>query len=236
MEKDAKPKLHWEPTLKQNLLYNFGAWLLDTISRIQLTSLRIVHINGKNAFDKLKNKEGFIISMWHENIFLSSRMLKVFKLNILASASQDGELATRFAMRAGHKCIRGSSSRFGKRALKQLITLGRNGQRIVIMPDGPRGPARKAQGGVLALAQMTGLPVIPFHFNASRQWRVEKSWDGQKFPKPFATNLACWGDPIFVPKKMTPAESAQKLAFIENAMNENAKQAEALSDRFSHKI
>lgn len=229
---NTKPESHWQPTLKEEVQFRFGAWLLDTISRILLSTQRVVHINGKIPFDLLNNKDGFIVSMWHENIFISSRLLKVFKLNILASASKDGELATRFANRAGHTCIRGSSSRFGKRALKQLITLGRKGQRIVIMPDGPRGPARKLQGGVVAISQMTGLPIIPFHFHASRQWVVQKSWDGQKFPKPFSTIIVTWGDPVTIPKKMTDDETAKKMLLIEKAMNDNATKAQKYGEKF----
>ena len=48
--------------------------------------------------------------------------------------------------------------------------------------DGPRGPARKVQPGVVWLAKLTGNPVVPFHMEASSYWSL-KSWDRTQIPR-----------------------------------------------------
>lgn len=231
MNTEKNDETYWKPTLKEQLTFAFGGWLIDSAARLFLHTMRKIHVNGEVPFKKNKSKEAFILAIWHENGFLSPRILKPFKLYPMISASKDGELAARFVSRPGHVCIRGSTNRYARRALKKLIKMGKEGKKnLVIPPDGPKGPYRCVQDGVVGLAQLTGLPIIPFHYNASRQWQLpEKAWDRHKFPKPFATLVIGWGDPIDVPRQMTPAEFTAKIQEVEEAMLANARMTEEVS-------
>ncbi|HAN93250.1 MAG TPA: hypothetical protein DCQ33_14390, partial [Nitrospira sp.] len=65
--------------------------------------------------------------------------------------------------------VRGSSTRGGAEAFRQLIRLGRSGGNLVLTPDGPKGPRQVVKVGVVQLARATGLPIIPMAFGCSKK-------------------------------------------------------------------
>ena len=89
--------------------------------------------------------------------------------------------------------------------MKQLIKLLEQKTSVAITPDGPLGPPEKIQSGVVLLAKYSGVPIIPWHYEASRQWRL-KSWDRHKIPKPFTTVVESYGEPFLVPKDLSSEE------------------------------
>lgn len=103
----------------------------------------------------------------------------------LTSASADGELLSAFLRRFGVDPIRGSSSRGGAVAMVQMRRALQRGSIMAITPDGPRGPRFHVHPGIVKLAQVTRMPVMPLHITYSRAWRL-RSWDGFLIPKPFA--------------------------------------------------
>jgi len=102
---------------------------------------------------------------------------------VLTSASRDGELLAAVMARFGVDAVRGSSSRRGSTALRELIALLRSGRDAVITPDGPRGPRYRLAAGTISLAQWTRAAVMPVHVSYSRYWEL-RSWDRFRIPKP----------------------------------------------------
>jgi lysophospholipid acyltransferase (LPLAT)-like uncharacterized protein len=88
---------------------------------------------------------------------------------VLISRHRDGEIIYRIVKRFGFKAVRGSTTRGGQRALRQLIRLSRQGIDLVITPDGPKGPRHHVQPGVIALAKLTGMPIVPLAFACSKK-------------------------------------------------------------------
>ena len=103
----------------------------------------------------------------------------------LVSASRDGAFLAAILERFGIQPVRGSSSRRGAQALLELTTWAERGYDLTITPDGPRGPCYQIQDGVMSLAQLTGLPIVPVSLNLNWKIRV-KSWDRFQIPLPFA--------------------------------------------------
>jgi len=103
----------------------------------------------------------------------------------LTSPSKDGEIVARVMGLFGLGSVRGSSSRRGRTAIRELTEVLACGKDIAITPDGPRGPMYKLAPGVIRLAQMTGTSVLPIHVHYSAYWEL-KSWDRFRIPKPFA--------------------------------------------------
>ena len=68
-----------------------------------------------------------------------------------------------------------------------------------MMVDGPKGPPEKAKDGVIKLAKMAGVPIVPVSwYSASPTWLKFPSWDGLRMPI-FRTNLVnLYGKPIYV--------------------------------------
>jgi lysophospholipid acyltransferase (LPLAT)-like uncharacterized protein len=115
----------------------------------------------------------------------------------LISASRDGDLIANWIERSGYGTIRGSSSRKGVIALRQLMDpLAADGN-VLFTPDGPRGPVYEATPGLIFLAQKSGAPIVPIHMEYSSCWRM-KSWDRFIVPRPFATLRAIFGAPISI--------------------------------------
>ena len=161
-----------------------------------------------------------IFAIWHNRLLMLPR---VFDPSFptrqsygLISASRDGDMIANWIERAGYGTIRGSSSRKGVAALRQLLdTLAANGN-VLFTPDGPRGPVYQVSQGVVFLAQKSGAPIVPIHMEYSSCWRL-KSWDRFVVPRPFATLRAIFGAPIQVPPLSAEQFEAEQLR-LQNAM------------------
>jgi lysophospholipid acyltransferase (LPLAT)-like uncharacterized protein len=107
--------------------------------------------------------------------------------------------------------VRGSSSRGGAGGLRGLARALREGHSVVVVPDGPRGPAETVKPGVVTLARMTGAPVVPLALAGSSEWRA-RSWDGFRVPRPFARCVVRFGEPLHVtePRERAADESLRK--------------------------
>jgi len=140
-----------------------------------------------------------IYAVWHGRILLLPYLYGRRGCQVLASRSRDGELVARWMRRFGLEPVRGSSTRGGGEALRLLTRALRAGREVVVVPDGPVGPREILKPGVIALAKLTGAPIVPLAVGASRQWRLH-SWDEFRIPKPFARCVVRFGEPIHVPR------------------------------------
>ncbi len=130
-----------------------------------------------------------IWSCWHNRILLCpvafNRFCPKRRASVLTSSSKDGAMLAGVMTQFGLGNVRGSSSRRGGAALREMVSTLEAGGDIVISPDGPRGPVYKLGPGMIKLAQLTGAPIVPVHIRYSRFWQL-KSWDGFRIPKPFS--------------------------------------------------
>ena len=138
-------------------------------------------------------------------------------LAALISASKDGAFLAAILERFAVEPVRGSSSRRGSQALLELTSWAERGYDLAITPDGPRGPCYIVQEGVMSLAQLTGLPIVPFSFRAHWKIRV-KSWDRFQIPLPFARCEMALGNRIYVPRDATDAQREQIRVHLEETL------------------
>lgn len=110
-----------------------------------------------------------IIAFWHGRQLMMPLAYRGSRVEIFISAHRDGELVARILRWFGFGAVRGSTTRGGTRALRGLVRAGRAGADLVVTPDGPRGPRCQAQAGVIELAKLTGLPILPLTFAASKK-------------------------------------------------------------------
>jgi lysophospholipid acyltransferase (LPLAT)-like uncharacterized protein len=152
-----------------------------------------------------------IYVVWHGRLLLMPYLYGRRGSHVLASRSRDGELVARWVRRFGLEPVRGSSTRGGGEALRRLAGALRRGGEVVVVPDGPRGPREVCKPGVIALARLTGAPIVPMALGASRQWRLA-SWDEFRIPRPFARCVMRFGEPIHVSRAAGRAgeEAARK--------------------------
>jgi len=175
---------------------------------------------GKEIIDELIEKsQPFIICAWHHDIYFSSWLLKDFELTALISSSKDGEYINQILSGFGFRAVRGSSTRGGIGAMKQLVRCLKDGNAVAITPDGPQGPIHRVQEGIVALAKMTGVPIIPWIYEASSCWKLN-SWDSHKIPKPFTKIRSVVGQPLYVPKSASSSDFGKYCGQLEMLMND----------------
>ena len=172
-------------------------------------------------------KEPVIFALWHNRLVLSLPSYCRFflraqphrRLVALISASKDGAILARLMEHYGVQPVRGSSSRRGSQALRELISWTRRGYDVAITPDGPRGPKYEVQEGTVMLAQLTGLPVIPASAKIHSK-KVFGSWDAFQLPLPFARCDIRMGDPVRVSRESNAKERESARRAIEQRMME----------------
>lgn len=127
----------------------------------------------------------------------------------MISSSRDGELITAVGSFLGYTAVRGSSTRGGKEATREMVQYLEQGKSCAITPDGPRGPRRQMKMGTVQIARLTGCSVVPFGFAAEHPWRL-KSWDQFIIPKPFSRGVFVYGEPILIPSQGGRDEAYQQ--------------------------
>ena len=182
---------------------------------------------GQESIDRCYADGGnVILALWHSQQLMVPFGYRGAGGHVLISQHGDGEIIASIIARFGHSSVRGSSTRGGARALRELIALGRSGRDLVVTPDGPQGPRQVAKLGVVQLAKTTGLPIFPIVFACSRK-KVFQSWDRFVLPKPFARGLFLYGEPITVPRHADDAALEAARLAVEAALNRLTDEAES---------
>jgi lysophospholipid acyltransferase (LPLAT)-like uncharacterized protein len=143
-----------------------------------------------------------IYASWHQRMFPGFTFFDNRQpIAIMISQSRDGEMISRAVEALGWRPIRGSSSKGGVRALKQLRRLAGQGHRIMHIVDGPQGPFGVIKPGLLTIAQFSGAPILPVIGSFERSWTFS-SWDRFMVPKPFSRIIARFLPPTTVPRRL----------------------------------
>ncbi len=155
----------------------------------------------------LASGQPFIPCYWHQDQLFCVRYLlnsasedPSLKLGYLISPSADGDIATSMFGDHGIHIIRGSATRGGAQALREIyMVMKKQGVSPILTPDGPTGPIFEFKPGVAMLAQLSGAPLLPISYHASHFWCL-RSWDRFVIPKPFANIVVAVGEPVKVDK------------------------------------
>lgn len=181
-----------------------------------------VRTNRQDIYDQWVNSDRpMIVVTWHRASIFFVQFFGSLHPLIMFSRSKDGEYLARFARMFGVQPVRGSSSRGGAAALKEMINyLKKGGKVCASVLDGPRGPARVAKKGMVVLAMETGVPIIPIIWSADRVYTFKKSWDKTMIPLPFSPIMITAADPIFIPPDLDPGTQEGYRLQIENTLNQ----------------
>jgi lysophospholipid acyltransferase (LPLAT)-like uncharacterized protein len=182
-------------------------------------TLRIT-IEDRAGVSDPDKKQSMIWAFWHNRMFVIPLLRKRCAMHrngaVLTSASRDGAIVASAMEAFGLRAVRGSSSRRGAAALRELADLLANGEDIAVAPDGPRGPRYKAGAGVVFLARKTGAAILPIRVEYSRAWKL-KSWDRFMIPVPFSSvRIICEELLLIMPED----EIAEAEARLENALGQ----------------
>ncbi|MDH5407522.1 MAG: lysophospholipid acyltransferase family protein [Gammaproteobacteria bacterium] len=183
-----------------------------------------VKVVGENNIDALiKSGKPFIPCYWHQHHFFCSWYMRQLirrgvKIGFLISPSRDGEIPAKMARSWGGVVIRGSTTRTGAQALRDMYNIVvKDGVSPVTTSDGPQGPIHVFKIGDVLLSQFTQAPLLPLSYAANKSW-VLTSWDQFIIPKPFSKIIVTIGQPESIPKGLM-AEDLEPLRLqMENSL------------------
>jgi lysophospholipid acyltransferase (LPLAT)-like uncharacterized protein len=164
-----------------------------------------------------------IYAFWHESV-LAMLVLRT-PIRVLIGRHADGEFAAQACRHLGIQVVRGSTTRGGGTALLEL----KNGDRaahMALTPDGPRGPRRQAQIGTVALASLTGLPIVGVGAGFSRVWRA-RSWDRFALPCLWSTIYLVVTPALHVPPRLDRDDLERYRLLLEESLLKATAAAES---------
>ncbi len=215
--------MHLSRTLDAPLLKiipPLAALLIRTLMR----SCRVVEVEGERGYREALSRSGgaAVYTTWHQRMPYFFYYFRSRKITILISGSRDGEYAARMAAQFGFRNVRGSSTRGGTRAMRELIRMIRSGERGGLLADGPQGPARIAKLGVVLAARDAQVPIIPVTWGADQAW-IFSSWDRFLVPKPASRIAIFFAEPIWIPREARIRDLETYRQLVENRLNDGAR-------------
>ena len=207
--KIRNPVVNW-------IIARVATWILRTLFITVRADHRRV-VDDATPYAASKSAQRYCFCLWHDAIIACLFSLKTFKLAGLISRHQDGSYLTHAIKFLGITPVRGSASRGGAQATRQLID--QPDLHVCITPDGPRGPRRTMKDGIVFLASRTGRPVVPTTVTGTSFWAVPAGWSDMIIPKPFSKVLLLAGTPIDVPPDLSREEIATLTEKIQAEMD-----------------
>lgn len=190
---------------RRRLTHAVTAPLAAATAALMWSSYRLRVTGDVDGRRLLESGEPVVLTLWHDGIFATAPYLRVVarrgvEVTYLVSPSVDGDLVARVVRRIGGRVVRGSATRSGVKAMRELHrAIVRRHAAAVVLPDGPHGPAHVYKQGALVVARLSGAAVLPVGCAAGRQWRL-RTWDRLRVPQPFARVCVEIGEPVRVPR------------------------------------
>lgn len=201
-------------------------WLNLTLSHIATVCLRLLFLTVRvdhrhiapegTPYLRPRGTQRYTFCMWHDHIVLAVFSLRTFNLAGLISQHRDGGYLADSVMIAGIHPVRGSTSRGGIEAVREILSLP--DLHLAMTPDGPRGPRRQMKEGIIYISSRSGRPVVPTALVADRYWSVSGSWTNMIIPKPFSRVLLISGTPMTIPEDVPRGELAAWAEFLRSEM------------------
>lgn len=187
-----------------------------------------IEIHGEHHPDELKKLgTGFTYAFWHNRQIILPIIRKKETIHCLISTSRDGEYIARVAELFGKQAVRGSTTRGGYEAMKQMMQILKSNGIVAVTPDGPLGPPYQVKPGVVQMSRAIGTPIVPLAFGASRK-KVFASWDGFNLPYPFSKIAIVFAQPFHIDTKETDEAACRRLKQV---LDETTSTAERMTGK-----
>jgi len=215
--------LTWKDKILLAIVPLFGSLVLRLLS----LTIRKKTLYSER-FQKFRDQGQPVIgAFWHQRLLMMPFLPPPGKTGMLISQHRDGEFIARAIKYLSIDSVRGSTTRGGLSALRGMVRYYREGGNLAITPDGPQGPKHVVQMGVIELARLTGSPIFPLTYGASRK-RVLNNWDHFIIPIPFCRIVYIWGEPVWVPRNSKREEMGEKRLLLQHRLRQITEEA----DRF----
>ena len=182
------------------------------------------HIKSVN----FPNIEPCLYAMWHRHQCCIYGLSNKDSCNVLISRSNDGEvIANAIKDVFGFKIIRGSKGKKGSvEATMQMISALKNGECGAIMVDGPSGPSGVVKDGVIKIAKLSGVPIVPVvWYSDNFNFCKLPSWDKLEVPIFDVRLINLYGKPIYVPADGDDNSDERARIQLQESLNDLVKRS-----------
>ena len=201
------------------------AWIIRLWAATLCLRLRAL---GRNLDPRLPHLDtSCIYAFWHETVFLPCGVFGRRRIVCLISQHADGEIIAQVCHHVGFSVVRGSSTRGGVEALRRMLRA--SNRDFAVLPDGPRGPRRRLELGLVFLASRTGMPLVLAGIGYDRPWRLP-TWDRFAVPRPWSRAVILLSEPMYVPPNVRRDELERFRKQAEDTLNALTEQAERLAE------
>jgi lysophospholipid acyltransferase (LPLAT)-like uncharacterized protein len=213
--------------LRSRLIINFATFLLN----LWFSTCRITVI-GRQFHDQLTLHSNKVVgATWHRGAIFLVWYFRRLRPMIMFSRSKDGELISGYAEKLGNITVRGSSHKGGREAFREMIRFLRlpGSRKAATVLDGPRGPRCIAKEGMIRLAMITGVPLIPIMISAHPAITIRKAWDKTLIPLPFSRVVVMCGAPWHPARQMGETGVERLRQEVEDKLNQMMSQCDEIS-------
>jgi lysophospholipid acyltransferase (LPLAT)-like uncharacterized protein len=205
----------------------------DLLAALITGYIRFVHrtcrwtvIGAPTAFWEARRP--FLATFWHGRLLMVPLAWQGdMKISMLQSAHRDGLIMEKVIGSFGIGSIKGSSSKGGSSGMRGMLRALRGGDCVGITPDFPPGPANVVGEGIIAIARLGDVPIVPLTYSTSRRWMLG-TWDRFQLPLPFGRGVLLWGEPLFIPRDAGPEGIEVARRELEQRMNAMNREADRI--------
>jgi lysophospholipid acyltransferase (LPLAT)-like uncharacterized protein len=214
----ATMPVEWRRLLRSDRLRRLLCWGIYHYIRFVFATNRW-QVEGGDAAQRLRAEgRAFILAFWHGRLLMiPMAWRRLAPMHMLISAHRDGRIIADAVTYFGVSSIAGSTRRGGSTAVRRMLRYLEAGDCVGITPDGPRGPAMTASLGIVDLARLAQVPILPITYATSRR-RLLDSWDRFHLALPFGRGVFLWGEPIAVPRHLDEAGTEDTRLLVESRM------------------
>lgn len=211
---------------KSKIVRKITCWLGAQYIRLIYVTGNWQIIRGEKVLTFWDNNKPIIAAFWHGRLLMMPYSWRRGKpVHVLISQHSDGQFIAHIIKHFGIDSVAGSTSKGGASAFRELIKVLKAGGSVGVTPDGPRGPRMRVGGGIISLARLTGVPILPVTFSATRGPTL-RSWDRFLVAAPFSRGVIVWGDPLYVDRNADNETLERIRSDLEDQMNAMTREAD----------
>lgn len=208
-------KLILKKFLRSNFAKNLIALLAFCYIKIVYATSKWQYLNKEIFDDYINSNKPFIVSFWHGHLLMLACAWQWQKpFHMLISNHKDGRIISKTMEHFGIHNISGSTDKQGFQAARQILKTLKANHVVGITPDGPRGPLEEISDGILQMAKLAKVDIIPIAYSAKRMKKLN-SWDRFRIVMPFSKGTFVVGKPIHPSDNIQHMKQDLKKAMLE---------------------
>jgi lysophospholipid acyltransferase (LPLAT)-like uncharacterized protein len=214
--------------LRSASLRRIACWVTHCYIRFVYLTNRWSVEGGDWTLRLTREGRTFIVAFWHGRLMMMPLAWHgLTSFHMLISAHRDGRIIAGAMTFFGIETIPGSTSRGGSSALREMLKHLKEGGCVGITPDGPRGPAMTVSIGIVNIARLAGVPIVPLTYATSRR-RVLATWDRFHLALPFGRGVYLFGEPVEIAAELDEEGLESARCLLETRMVELVREADRL--------